>query len=407
MLKNLIFRVIFFASKLYYFVIHNKKFQKHSIVLVPSWEGSLGDEAVIDSISTALKELGHHVTLIHFQKENGWSHLENIDDRFGIPNYFKSGGWPEHIRFIKLFSKNKYFYLLGTDMLDGSYGDWLASGLLKITHHAALTGLKTTIVSFSINSIQNTDCIKMIGHLPNSIRLCVRDNISKKRLEQLLPHKRLLLTADIAFLLKPIIKSYETIQILKWIEQQKANNRMILGVNINNHLIQNQTHDLIASIKTALSNIYKKTSNLSILLIPHDFRASNNEIAILKEFYAQLECQIDAKHLQIIKNIIQASEIKEIVKGVDLVINGRMHLSIACMSVGTPVGCFVYQGKFEGLFNHFSIPFDYLVNPALMLDSSNSELFIKKCINDRELIKQKIIDNTEKTLNKAFQNILN
>jgi polysaccharide pyruvyl transferase WcaK-like protein len=45
-----------------------------------------------------------------------------------------------------------------------------------------------------------------------------------------------------------------------------------------------------------------------------------------------------------------------------------MHLAIACLGNGVPVGAVVYQDKFEGLFDHFGI-----TPPLVAGDSATDE----------------------------------
>ena len=73
-IKSVLFNSILLLSRLICTI--SMKIKQRAIVLVPSWEGSLGDEAVIDSITCQLQSQGFFVTLLHFGKtKNGITYL--------------------------------------------------------------------------------------------------------------------------------------------------------------------------------------------------------------------------------------------------------------------------------------------------------------------------------------------
>jgi len=62
-----------------------------------------------------------------------------------------------------------------------------------------------------------------------------------------------------------------------------------------------------------------------------------------------------AAHTRILTETASAAELKALAGAVDLVVSGRMHLAIGALGMGVPAGGVVYQGKFEGLYQHFDL----------------------------------------------------
>ncbi len=78
-----------------------------------------------------------------------------------------------------------------------------------------------------------------------------------------------------------------------------------------------------------------------------------------------LEHELNRYGTRMVRSILltDPAKIKRIVGLLALVVTGRMHLAIASLGMGTPVLCVAYQDKFEGLFQHFDFPLEYLAQP--------------------------------------------
>ena len=370
--KKVVTSLIFNYSRLYYKIYYRNSYKDNAIVLAPSWEGSKGDEAVIFASSAYIKDNKGTVTLIHLG-EKEWRHVDSVTNFYSISTYFKSGGWMEHIRMIKLFSKHSKFYLLGTDMLDGSYGDFISLGLLKIARHAAVTGLSTNIVSISVNTWQHPDCLEAIAKLPKKVKVCIRDILAYNRLKSKIPNREFYLTTDVAFILKPKSKSEESKKIIQWVQGEKAKGRLIIGVNLNP--LSFDEKDMDERLNTVVKDLAKfdqeQQSNISYLYIPHDFRKKRNDLSILQDLYKKLPEAIQSRTL-VVENNLSSEELKGIAGQVDFGIVSRMHLAVAVLSQGIPaiaviyqpaktgfsnysesVLSQIYQDKFDGLYRHF------------------------------------------------------
>lgn len=363
-----------------------------SIILAPSWEGSLGDEAVIDALSSQLRARGdRRVALCCFNGYKAWRHLPAITDWILIPDYFKSGGWEERIRLANEFRNYSRFYLVGTDVLDGHYAEWHTLGMLTLARQAARAGLQVTLVGFSINSNPNANCLKALAALPRTVRFCLRDSVSLNRLRPALG-RELELTADMAFLLEPTKSSGVAREMISWIGLQREARRLVIGININTHLLGSSVEDnlprLLTAYKDALVRLAAEEQSVSYLLIPHDLRAPYDDPGVSNELLQSLPPAVRA-HAAVTPTPCRASDIKGIVSELDLVLSGRMHVAIACLGSGVPVGCLTYQGKFEGLFSHFGIE-GATIAPEEALRPGRLFSFLRRLLGRREELRLQI-----------------
>ena len=61
-----------------------------------------------------------------------------------------------------------------------------------------------------------------------------------------------------------------------------------------------------------------------------------------------------------------------------------MHLAIAALGQGKPVGAITYQGKFDGLVELFGLPKWILVSPAEASDHDNLSRLVDRLIAESE-----------------------
>lgn len=86
----------------------------------------------------------------------------------------------------------------------------------------------------------------------------------------------------------------------------------------------------------------------------------------------------------------RANELKFFAGEMDAIITGRMHLAIAALGCGVPVGCVTYQGKFEGLFDHFLLKPPVLAPDNVTVDSLHE--LITTVIDQNQYLADKIAD---------------
>jgi len=82
-----------------------------------------------------------------------------------------------------------------------------------------------------------------------------------------------------------------------------------------------------------------------------------------------------------------------------------MHLSIAALGAGTPILGVTYQGKFEGLIKHFSLPDGVLSSPKDLLLPEKFTAFINFGLDNSQLLGAKVADKLSDVKEKSISNL--
>lgn len=375
------------------------KIIKSSAIILPAAEpGNLGDEALVASTINYLKQENiNQIALISYNPKRQWGGLDTIPETIDMQGYFSQGSWQfwrSLFQFISKVIHYEKFYCLGADVMDGYYSPLMTAKVLKLITVAAATGVDTTIIGFSFNNQPTPDAVKSLRNLPLSARICARDPISQARLVKYL-ERPIELVADVAFLLEPVADSEAVLSICDWIEEQKKCDRITVGFNPYNQLTQeagiNNFEQLVQFYVATIISLHSKHQSLSFLFIPHDFRSYKNKYsdltiieAILKALPEEIICH--SKH---IANPCTAANIKAIVGKLDIILSGKFHLAIACLGQGNPPACLTYQGKFEGLFQHFELE-GVAIAPPKAFETGSLADFLLPLIEKRQEISEHI-----------------
>ena len=129
-------------------------------------------------------------------------------------------------------------------------------------------------------------------------------------------------------------------------------------------------------------------------MIPHDFRGQESDVSLAQAILEALPLEMKPYCLQV-PTPCSAAEIKSICANLDVVFTGRMHLAIACLGKGVPVAGITYQGKFEGLFNHFELQ-GMTIAPEEAFQPGVLASFLLNLISRREQLRQQIQANLAK-----------
>jgi len=363
-----------------------------ALFLPPSDPGSIGDEAMLAASMEHLAAQGiQQIGIITLQPTARWENLKLVTDTINIKGFFTRGSWWERFRFIEKISRYERFYCLGADVMDGFYSDNVTLVRLNLVALAAKTGADATILGFSFNHQPTDAAVQSFSQLPASVRLCCRDPISYQRIKQCL-QRPVELVADLAFMLQPAEDSDLTVRVSKWVRAQKDQGRIVLGVNANalhlTKVTQLKRDEFIQFYANAFINLCSKNQKISLLTIPHDFRGDDSDVSIAQAILEAMPSAIKPYCMQV-PTPCSAAEIKSICADLDLVLTGRMHLAIACLGQGIPVGGVTYQGKFEGLFRHFELP-GMTIEPEKAFQPGVLTDFLIDLIAKREDIHQQI-----------------
>ena len=364
------------------------------VVLAPSWKGSLGDEAVIKASTDHLTSvLGYEVDLLTFDQGLAYPEAEAISGYVNIPDYFRHGGWRERIKLANRLRNYEQFFLLGTDSLDGGYSEWQSLGLLTLAEQAATSGMPTSVVGFSVREEPKPSCTEALQRVAahERARLCIRDLVSKDRLDGMV--RRLAVTADPAFLLRPDSAGDAAAEVLRWIDAQRASGHFIIGLNLSAHVIECVGSDaaprLQGSILEALAAAGRSIGKpVAVILVPHDLRRRYDDVAFCESLLPEISGSGEIPAI-VFRPPLTAAAAKAVIGHTDFVFSGRMHLAIAALGMCVPVACISYQGKFEGLYQHFGLE-PLTISPADACDAGKLSRFLTGAILDCARLKSSI-----------------
>ncbi|AFZ29889.1 hypothetical protein Glo7428_1321 [Gloeocapsa sp. PCC 7428] len=363
-----------------------------ALFLPPSDPGSVGDEAMLAASMEYLAAQGvKRIGIITLQPTARWENLKLVTETVNIKGFFTRGCWWERFRFVNKVSRYERFYCLGADVMDGFYSDNVTLLRLHLVALAAKTGADSAILGFSFNHQPTDTAVQSLSQLPANVRLCCRDPISHQRVKQCVQHP-VELVADLAFMLQPAEDSDLAVSVSRWVRAQKAQGRIVLGINANALHLTKVTrlnrNEFIQFYANAFINLFS-SNQISLLMIPHDFRGDDSDVSIAQAILEAMPAAIKPYCMQV-PTPCSAAEIKSICAELDLVLTGRMHLAIACLGQGIPVGGVTYQGKFEGLFHHFELP-GMTIEPEKAFQPGVLTHFITDLLAKREDIRQQIL----------------
>lgn len=327
--------------------------------------GSKGDEAMIIAVAQ------------HIRKSNPKCRIALAACDIQPPELLRSYNieclpvWRWPWRMSRVMEELKPFdgvYFVGADVMDGYYSTVTSFRLWMVADLIARAGKRAVIGGCSFNTMA-TSMTKLFlrRFVSKELDVCIRDPASLERFRATSRNPGTIV-ADAAFLLEPKATN-ATAPIAAWIEHEKAQGRLICGFNIHPMLVPDRNPaQLEAFIYSAaiVANRLVKENNVSLLLIPHDFRESGqSDLVLLQKVLAETGLK---DKILLTDGLRQSSEIKFAASCCELVITGRMHLAIGALGSGTPVVVIDYQDKFQGLFDHFGMPHDFIISPAQAMD---------------------------------------
>lgn len=363
------------------------------VLILPPWSpGSLGDEASEAALASGLRTRGFaRLGVISYAPSDNWQHLRLSPCGMNMHEHFHMPSAKERYRAIAELRPYGRLAVLGADVMDGAHNENGTLDRLSLVSLAATAGLETSIVSFSFNAQPAPSAVAALRSLPRTVRLVARDPVSHERLVRGL-NRPVELGADVAFLLEPSFGT-ETVRSLHvWTESERDQGQAILGVNLSSHLIRfvpELTADrLVGCIRETLSGFASQAQS-SFILIPHSFDEDDlDDQTLALALFEALPAGIRA-HCRVVPRC-SAAEIKAVCGFLDLALSSRMHVAIACLGQGTPVLSMVYQGKFEGLYQHFGLE-GCTLEPSAAMNPEHLEVFLTGAFRKREALRDRIL----------------
>ena len=332
------------------------------------------------------------VSLVSYNPSMRWENLLREVEIVDMGPYFSYGHWKSKVNFVFASKHYTHFYFLGADVLDGFYSDERTVRRLELASLATKTGMKTKILGFSYNESPTPASIQTLSNLPLETGLCARDSISQERLVRYL-NRPVALVADLAFLLDVDTESANVQSRLKELNDLRARGTLIVGINANSlHFSRpcaGQKGNLLKVYVETLVKLSDVCDNVHFLLIPHDYRGDNSDLMLANAIFEHLPTELQYRCTKV-TDILSSMEIKAICKCLDFAISGRMHMAIACLSQGIPVVGITYQGKFEGLFQHFDLE-GMTISVEDAFEMGDLADFLLPLIERREELKRQIL----------------
>lgn len=356
-----------------------------SVLIVPSdafrVTGSFGDDATLTATVSALRSRGL-AGRVGIVTADGSVPAQLARDGFRGVNAWK--GADAGSRFVRALADYGAVVVVGADMMDGHYSLIATLKLLRYAVLGAAAGRSSVILGFSFNEQPSRYAIAGLRELGSGVSVNVRDVVSLARFKAAVDRSADLV-ADVAFLLQPDGASAAVRAAGGWIEEQRAQGRLVLGFNIHPMLVKwtdlHAVHALEESGARAIAKVVDECG-VSILLLPHDSRPMFGDEEMLRRIEARVRDTSDG-HVHLCTELIRAAEVKAVAARLDLVVTGRMHLAIAALGMGVPIGGFAYQGKFSGLLKHFGLDDSLLLSGADAMNAERLEEFLKSLLQQR------------------------
>ena len=340
------------------------------LVIIPSdprtITGSRGDHATISSTLDVLRKANPNLEAAVVCRSGA-----EIDSSakslcmLPIPLPHSRFSEPRWLRRLGFFGADAAV-IMGADVLDGHYDIVWPVQMLRIGDYLARCGTRVSILGFSFNDHPDLRMKSVFARLPRNVRINVRDPTSARRFERFstVPYS---LVADIAFLLEAKVPEGGA-ELTSWLEARRAAGRCIIGININSSFVGLDAHLREAFVSAAAKalQLVAQERRVSWVLIAHDFRpeGDNKILRALEEKLRQLiPCDVYR-----IPGEPSAPELKHIASLMDGVVASRAHLAIASLGQSVPVAALGYQGKFEGLFDHFGYPRRLLLDGSMVIN---------------------------------------
>jgi polysaccharide pyruvyl transferase WcaK-like protein len=315
----------------------------------PVPETNLGDQALLIGAIAGIQKLTNEPILILKNSSiespkvalESYPHLENIiiDEKnflaFVTPRAFK-----ERMHLLFTLASYHSFFIIGADILDGSYGGHGSNIRKDIISKLDFLGVKCTILGSSLSDKMTDVAKSSLTTIDSRCNLFARDKYSFERMQK--HNIKAELSADVAFLMAP-----KETTIHSFFDKKIATERVI-GLCIKDSDLgdDTQVHDQYLEL---LNKLLLKPE-VSLVILPHH----PNDLLTMKSLVSKLPAEFSSKTF-ISEKFPSAAEIKGLVKHCDLVITGRMHVAIASLGANTSVLCIPYANKFEGLLNHFQL----------------------------------------------------
>lgn len=380
--------------------------EKPCLMLLPCepWTvvGSRGDEAMITAIVQDFKKRhpeGRAIILVARSSFPESEEGRRLSTMLGVDYVFAWGNGRVLNNIFGLLRSCKVteFYALGADCMDGYWSFFISFLLLSTSDLAARIGIASRLTAFSFNEKPNRLLIPLFRLASSKLTILVRDPVSYCRfISRVGKLRNVLSVADVAFCLNPKF-SDRVNALLSEMKSLQDTGKIVVGFNLHPMLVsEDELPNLVATVSKQLNEFLAKTPKAVLYLIPHDYRPQGDMYVLQK-----ICEQVQASHY--VTDILSAAELKALTSGLNVLFTSRMHLGIAALGMGKPIGSFSYQGKFTGLFRLFGLSDEFVISPKECVHLA--KIMASMCM-DVMPIANSIIKYLPSVLENAHKNLL-
>lgn len=331
------------------------------LVLPSAGGGNIGDQAMFESVVANLTD--RKVVALVLDRANYDLTFEPDSDRVqtvDVPDLMHGHGL-KHIKSLlevrRLSRGATSFIVIGADILDGAYSTTIASRSWFLCEEVARRGQTVRVLGFSWNGFAPRAVLRAaMKAAAAGAHLFPRDPHSWARLSaSKVPN--LTSAADTVFCHQARVRTDiadRSSAILAWMRCPDKRAVVNLSGLVASRMDQNPEY---LAILDALAR-----RGLTPLLVPHVSHDGASDIEAISSFLDYLREQ-GHDEPSFVGELLSPTDIRTLVAEADLVITGRMHLSILGILEGATPVVLATQGKVSGLLELFGIE-DHCVDPV-------------------------------------------
>jgi polysaccharide pyruvyl transferase WcaK-like protein len=329
--------------------------KKHVILNSPG-TGNIGDQAMFESF---INNVPHEVVAV-VNSTDAYS-LPHVADEARVsflvlPSLVYSK-FTSHYRDIwtlgRCMRDAASFSVMGADIMDGGYGVHSSMVEWNIARTIQDAGIPSRILGFSWNGKAHPEIVRQAREAGRSgVRVLPRDPDSRDRLlsdnvDGVIPASDMVFAFSGDSVDRPPMPAVDKVQ---------QTGKKVAVVNVSGLIGSKIEQD------TEYEHILGTLEDLGYecLLVPHVSHSNVDDIAATARLR---EKSALARRAGFLETLISPTEVLSIVRRADVVVTGRMHLSILALSAGTPVIALATQGKVSGLMKFFGVP-EHCIEPT-------------------------------------------
>ena len=325
------------------------------LIVAPAAFGSVGDLAMLQGLQSLLaRDGGGPQWIASPTNDHGWSAAGTLSTPSRIPS-----GARAHLAWSRTLRRLARVFVIGADVLDGSYSVEHSVARIRFCGFAARLGAQVTVTGFSMRADPPTEVARALRALPPSVRLCVRDPLGAERVRAIMGAERaaqVVGVADLAFLVEPNPDGAAAAAALAWIDRERGQGATLVALCPNHHAVRPAGPERCVAFFVEVARSIARTgadagARVRFVLVSHDDRGPDSDTALCRRIAAQLP---DGSCVQVAAAAGPA-EVKAVVGACDALVSGRMHCGIAALGMSIPVVLLDYHGKVAGLLGMFGL----------------------------------------------------